>query len=52
MDVQGAELDVLKGFKNYINTTRFIYTEYSKTELYEDSPNKEQILNLLGNNCT
>lgn len=36
MDVQGAELEVLGGFGDFKEKTRFIYTEYSDIELYEN----------------
>lgn len=35
MDVQGAEIDVIRGGKHALSRTRFIYTEYSDLELYE-----------------
>ena len=35
MDVQGAELDVVRGGEEALSKTRFIYTEYSNKELYE-----------------
>ena len=50
MDVQGAELEVLEGFGKYLNKTKYIYTEYSNEELYENSPNKSTILNFIGDN--
>lgn len=50
MDVQGAELDVLSGFGDMLDKTRYIFTEYSDDELYENAPNKENILDLLGGN--
>lgn len=37
LDVQGFELNVLKGFGNKINQIDFIYTEYSLKPLYENS---------------
>ena len=48
-DVQGAEDFLIEGGKNtFKNKVRFFYTEYSKKLLYENSLNKEEILNLLG----
>jgi FkbM family methyltransferase len=48
MDVQGAELKVIKGAKEILKNTRFIYTEYSVAELYSGAPNLEIILEALG----
>jgi FkbM family methyltransferase len=50
MDVQGAEDLVFSGMTESRNFTRFIYTEYCEDgiELYESSPNKEKILDILG----
>ena len=48
MDVQGAEDLVLKGAKNTLSKTRFLYTEYDNEELYENQLNLEGILNILG----
>jgi hypothetical protein len=35
MDVQGAEIDVIRGARNALTNTRYLYTEYSDEELYE-----------------
>ena len=35
MDVQGAEVDVIRGGAHLLGSTRFLYTEYSDEELYE-----------------
>jgi 2-O-methyltransferase len=49
-DVQGAELDLIKGGLNtFQNHTRYFYTEYSNKELYEGQINLDAILNLLTN---
>ena len=49
MDVQGAELEVLGGFGALKERTRFIYTEYSDVELYENGvASKQDLLNVLG----
>jgi FkbM family methyltransferase len=48
MDVQGAEEEVLKSFGDYINKVKYIFTEYSEDELYENCANKKNILDLLG----
>ena len=48
MDVQGAELEVFEGGKNtFANKVKYIFTEFSKTELYEGAPTLEQILEAL-----
>jgi FkbM family methyltransferase len=44
IDVQGAELDIFHGGKNAISRTRFIYTEYSNTDLYEGQSTLKQLL--------
>ncbi len=46
MDVQGAEGEVLRGGKNILSNTRFIYTEYSNRELYEGQMNLKELLKL------
>ena len=38
MDVQGAEDEVLKGAQDVLTRTRYLYTEYSDTPLYEGQP--------------
>jgi FkbM family methyltransferase len=50
MDVQGAEDLVFSGMDRSKEFTRFIYTEYCEdgVELYESSPNKNKILDILG----
>ena len=47
MDVQGAEIDVLRGGKNTLTKTRFIYTEYSNNELYKGQFNLRQLIKYL-----
>ena len=37
MDVQGFELEVLKGFENSLNNYDFIFTEVSRKEFYENN---------------
>ena len=53
-DVQCAEdLMIIGGKNTFENKVRYLYTEYAKTknyEYYENSPNLEKILELLGNN--
>ena len=49
MDVQGAEKEVLSGFGEIIEKTKYIFTEYSDKELYENGTmSKNSILSLLG----
>jgi FkbM family methyltransferase len=52
MDVQGAELDVFSGAKETLLATRFLYTEYSIQELYQNQPSLRQILTCLHNFST
>ena len=44
MDVQGAELDVLRGGTEALSKTRFIYTEYNNRELYEGQSGLRDLL--------
>ena len=37
MDVQGFELEVLKGFGNELNLVKFIFTEVNRDYLYENN---------------
>lgn len=46
-DVQGAEVDLIKGGKKALCKTRFFYTEYCNQELYEGQISLRKILNLL-----
>lgn len=41
IDVQGFELEVLKGLGNLLNNTKLIYTEINTAELYEGCPTLE-----------
>ncbi|MDB5145726.1 MAG: hypothetical protein JWQ66_4439 [Mucilaginibacter sp.] len=43
LDVQGAELDVLKGAGNYINKIKSIWLEVEKISLYENQPLKRDV---------
>ena len=47
-DVQGAEDLVFSGSKNILKNTKYVYTEYSNTELYEKQLNLSGILELFG----
>jgi hypothetical protein len=49
MDVQGAELNIIKGIEDFKDKIHYIYTEYSNEELYENQASKNQILESLGN---
>lgn len=44
MDVQGAEIDVIRGGRNVLKKTRYLYTEYSNKELYEGQISLKQLL--------
>jgi len=44
MDVQGAEIDVIRGARNALKKTRYLYTEYSNKELYEGQLSLKQVL--------
>lgn len=49
-DVQGAEdLMIIGGIETFKNKVRFLYTEYANKEYYENQPNLNKILSLLGN---
>jgi FkbM family methyltransferase len=43
VDVQGAELKVIEGFEEYLDTIDFIYTEVNNEELYEGCPMMSEI---------
>jgi len=47
MDVQGAEDLVIEGGKNFFENTKYIYSEFSNSNLYEGALNKDGILKLL-----
>jgi len=47
-DVQGAERHMIQGgIKTLTEKTRFLYTEYSNIELYENQPNLRELQELL-----
>jgi len=48
-DVQGAEVDFIRGAETALGRTRFLYTEYSNLELYAGQINLSEILKLLPN---
>ena len=50
-DVQGAEdLMILGGKNSLIDKVRYMYTEYSNTEYYENELNLNQIIEIMGEN--
>jgi FkbM family methyltransferase len=50
-DVQGAEdLMILGGKESLINKVRYMYTEYSNVEYYENELNLNEIIELMGEN--
>jgi FkbM family methyltransferase len=50
LDIQGAELLALEGGKSTIANTRFIYTEYSLVELYENCTVLRELVEFLEEN--
>ena len=48
-DVQGAEIDLIKGAEKTLQNTRFFYTEYSNDEWYEGQINLSQLYEALDN---
>lgn len=50
-DVQGAEDLMISGGKNsLIDKVRYMYTEYSNVEYYENEPDLNKIIELMGDN--
>ena len=47
LDLQGSELEALKGATNLLNHFDYIYTEVSKDNLYEDQGKWKEITNFL-----
>lgn len=47
VDVQGAEVDLIRGAEKTLSRTRYLYTEYSNNEYYEGQVNLRQLLRLL-----
>jgi hypothetical protein len=43
IDVQGAELDVLKGANNYLSKVRMIWLEVENIPLYQEQPLRNDI---------
>ena len=46
-DIQGAEADMIRGGRNTLSRTRYLFTEYSDDELYANQPTLSEILTLL-----
>lgn len=46
-DMQGAEVDLIRGGRESLARTRFLYMEYSDHELYEGQPSLRTLLSLL-----
>jgi 2-O-methyltransferase len=46
-DIQGAEGEMVRGGRRALERTRYLYTEYSDDELYEDQATLADILELL-----
>ena len=44
MDVQAAEIDVIRGGRNALRNTRYLYTEYNNKELYDGQLSLKQLL--------
>src|SRR6185312_2168724 len=50
MDVQGAELMVLKGAGDFINSIKIIWLEVSKIHLYKDQPLVDEVYKFMTDN--
>lgn len=48
-DIQGAEIDMIKGGTNALSKTKYLYTEYNNSELYEGEIGLPEICELLPN---
>jgi hypothetical protein len=46
-DIQGAEGEMIRGGRECLARTRYLYTEYSDDELYENQVTLEEILEML-----
>ena len=49
IDVQGYELEVLKGSENMLKKVEYILIEVSENEMYKDQPLSNEIINFLQN---
>lgn len=43
IDVQGYELEVLKGAEKTLNTIDYVYTEINRVEVYENAPHVDEL---------
>lgn len=48
-DIQGAEADLISGGQVMFKNTKYFYTEYEKTALYDGAPDLNNLLQLLPN---
>lgn len=48
MDVQGAELDVLRGSEGFLRAVEYVYAEVNTDEVYEGCPLFEEVTDWLG----
>jgi hypothetical protein len=48
-DIQGAEIDLIKGGTKSFEKVKYLYTEYNNSELYEGEIGLTEICNLLPN---
>jgi len=48
-DIQGAEVDLINGGKQYFENVRYLYTEYANSEFYEGEIDKNGIISMLPN---
>ena len=46
-DIQGAEREMIRGGQECLARTRYLFTEYSDDELYEDQATLREILDML-----
>jgi FkbM family methyltransferase len=46
-DMQGAEGDLIRGGRETLARTRYVYTEYNNDEVYKGEPNLETLLDML-----
>lgn len=47
MDTQGAEYNIFEGAEKILKKTKYIYTEYSDFEMYENQKNLDDIMKLI-----
>jgi len=47
VDVQGGQVDLIRGAERSLRTTQLIYMECHKTPMYEGEPTQEELLELL-----